>query len=134
MMRRTKSSGLLPIVRLTNYFYPEASEKVNALGFRPPVVEIYDQRVAATGSRTPPPDYEQLYQSMQLDHADGDSERVRKKYACQGLPPLLLTYVGLKLVASSLAEDSSALSDKEVRFSRDLYINGVEYIIRGLPR
>jgi hypothetical protein len=47
---------------------------------------------------------------------------------------VVIDVLGLKLIASSLAEDSSALSDKEVRFSRDLYINGVEYIIRGLPR
>ena len=41
---------------------------------------------------------------------------------------------GLKLIASALAEDLSALSSKEVGFSRDLYINGLEYILRGLPR
>ena len=37
------------------------------------------------------------------------------------------------MVASALAEDSSALSNREVGFSRDLYVNGVEYILRGLP-
>jgi len=41
---------------------------------------------------------------------------------------------GLKLVASALAEDTSAVSTKGIGFSRDLYINGVEYILRGLPR
>jgi len=40
---------------------------------------------------------------------------------------------GLKLVASALAEDSSAVTGKEVGFSKDLYVNGVEYILRGLP-
>ena len=42
--------------------------------------------------------------------------------------------IGLKLIASALSEDLSALSSKEVGFSRDLYVNGVEYILRGLPR
>lgn len=37
-------------------------------------------------------------------------------------------------MASALAEDTSALSNSEIGFSRDLYVNGVEYIIRGLPR
>lgn len=41
--------------------------------------------------------------------------------------------IGLKLIASALAEDLSALSSKEVGFSRDLYVNGVEYVLRGLP-
>jgi len=100
-----------------------------------PVMDVFDPRVSAAGrstgvsaqgSLTHPPDYEQLYQAMQMQSYDdnGGSERVRKKYACQGL----------KLVASALAEDTSALSPKEVNFSRDLYVNGVEYIIRGLPQ
>lgn len=37
------------------------------------------------------------------------------------------------MIASALAEDLSALSSKEVGFSRDLYVNGVEYVLRGLP-
>jgi hypothetical protein len=95
MLRRTKSSSLLPIVRLTNYFYPETAETVAVAGDFT-TVDVYAQRrVGSTGSAgagregslTPPPDYEQLYQAMQLDNFDGlHEERVRKKYACQGSP------------------------------------------------
>lgn len=128
MLRRTKSSSLLPLVR---YFYPETSEvKVEELGVR----EVYPHG-SLTGSLTPPPDYEQLYQSMQLDAIDVGEERVRRKYACQGSPPLQSCNdcLGLRLVASALAEDTSAISSNEVGFSKDLYVNGVEYILRGLP-
>jgi len=136
MLRRTKSSSLLPLVR---YFYgdsPDDSPKdlfpetPQATCTTRPVsissaVDVWNSRVTVTGnapsgSLTPPPDYEQLFQAMQLENND---DRVRKKYACQGL----------KLVASSLAEDSDALTGREVGFSRDLYIHGVEYILRGLP-
>jgi len=139
MLRRTKSSSLLPLVR---YFYgdsPEDSSKdmfpndttsqqstctTRSISISS-AVDVWNSRITASGnapsgSLTPPPDYEQLYQAMQLENHD---DRVRKKYACQGL----------KLVASSLAEDSDALSGREVGFSRDLYIHGVEYILRGLP-
>jgi hypothetical protein len=91
MLRRTKSSSLLPIVRLTNYFYPDTTGvdvKVEELGLRSDTVDVYSRSVSgrSTGSLTPPPDYEQLYQAMQLDsNFDGiGDERVRKKYACQG--------------------------------------------------
>jgi hypothetical protein len=85
MLRRTKSSSLLPIVR---YFYPESSE-IKDLDIRTRPTAMMDVRVVTSGSRTPPPDYEQLYQAMQLDHNENiEEERVRKKYACQGTPPL----------------------------------------------
>jgi hypothetical protein len=103
MLRRTKSSSLLPIVRLTNYFYPEAADdevKVTDLGLCSPtegvsagnVIDVLPQRSISyasnrtSGSLTPPPDYEQLYQALQLESSfDGlGEERVRKKYACQG--------------------------------------------------
>jgi len=45
--------------------------------------------------------------------------------------------VGLKLVASALAEEGSSIgsrSESDILFSKELYINGVEYILRGLPR
>ena len=128
MLRRTKSSSLLPLVK---YFYPDTSEvKVEELGVR----EVYPHG-SLTGSLTPPPDYEQLYQAMQLDAIDGGEERVRRKYACQGTQWLQSwnDCLGLRLVASALAEDTSAMSSKEVGFSKDLYVNGVEYILRGLP-
>jgi hypothetical protein len=151
MLRRTKSSSLLPIVRLTNYFYPESSGvegKVDDLGLSTTsatnpgaLMDIYPGRNGPTsssslGGLTPPPDYEQLYHALQLDNFDGTGDdRVRKKYACQGLNLTSKVLIaGLKLVASALAEDSSAISNKEVGFSRDLYVNGVEYILRGLPR
>ena len=125
MLRRTKSSSLLPLVR---YFYgdsPEDSSKdmfpndttsqqstctTRSISISS-AVDVWNSRITASGnapsgSLTPPPDYEQLYQAMQLENHD---DRVRKKYACQGL----------KLVASSLAEDSDALSGREVGFSRD---------------
>ena len=41
--------------------------------------------------------------------------------------------VGLKLVAAAIAEESSALNANDVSFSKDLYLNGTEYILRGLP-
>ena len=95
MLRRTKSSSLLPIVRLTNYFYPELSEEKELGMMATPVMDVFDPRVSAAGrstgvsaqgSLTHPPDYEQLYQAMQMQSYDdnGGSERVRKKYACQG--------------------------------------------------
>ena len=163
MLRRTKSSSLLPIVRLTNYFYPEDPKE-------PHLMEVYSHAAASGTSRgrppgtlTPPPDYEQLYQAMQLDTVN-ETDRVRKKYACQGtfLPPcsgvgpfhvesgaLCVLWcvscglrwnglsVGLKLVASALAEEGSSIgsrSESDILFSKELYINGVEYILRGLPR
>lgn len=80
MLRRTKSSSLLPIVR---YFYPDSTPNEVDLNTAP----LMDVRVLSSGTcRTPPPDYEQLYQAMQLDHsAEAEEERVRKKYACQGI-------------------------------------------------
>ena len=94
MLRRTESSSLLPIVRLTNYFYPETAEKVAVAGGDFTTVDVYAPRRVGSagsgreGSLTPPPDYEQLYQAMQLDGFDGlHEERVRKKYACQGPTP-----------------------------------------------
>jgi hypothetical protein len=151
MLRPKKSSNLLPIVRLTNYFYPETAEEADAgaLGLTstdaaPAGVSVDgpQPRCASsssnkTGSSTPPPEYDLLYQALQLgSNLDGfGEERVRKKYACQGSSYRFLYLVtGLKLVASAIAEDTSALSSKEIGFSRDLYINGVEYILRGLPR
>jgi hypothetical protein len=97
MLRRTKSSSLLPIVRLTNYFYP-TTDDVSATTT---TVDVYPTRRSVSaaanspggreGSLTPPPDYEQLYQAMQLDNFEGlQEERVRKKYACQGPPPPFL--------------------------------------------
>lgn len=50
-----------------------------------------------------------------------------------GILKIMTANEGLKLVASALAEDSSAVTGKEVGFSKDLYVNGVEYILRGLP-
>ena len=97
MLRRTKSSSLLPIVRLTNYFYPDTAASVEKPGFSATTttVDVYARRSVSGGSSasagregslTPPPDYEQLYQAMQLDNFEGlQEERVRKKYACQGL-------------------------------------------------
>ena len=82
MLRRTKSSSLLPIVRLTNYFYPEDKESSQVTS-----MEIYSTQAAHSarqGTLTPPPDYEQLYQAMQLDTLN-EEDRVRRKYACQGL-------------------------------------------------
>jgi hypothetical protein len=95
MLRRTKSSSLLPIVRLTNYFYPEPTAEKTGREFT--TVDVYARRSGGSagrsvergreGSLTPPPDYEQLYQAMQLDNFEGlQEERVRKKYACQGSP------------------------------------------------
>src|SRR5436305_3607105 len=93
MLRRTKSSSLLPIVRLTNYFYPDQTDvNVQELEIgassNSSSVEMYPsngRRDVSSGSTTPPPDYEQLYQAMQLDVLEGISEeRLRKKYACQG--------------------------------------------------
>jgi len=51
-------------------------------------MEVYSHAAAsgtsrAQGTLTPPPDYEQLYQAMQLDTVN-ETDRVRKKYACQG--------------------------------------------------
>jgi len=83
MLRRTKSSSLLPIVKLTNYFYPESpSLEMSETG----VMDIYQRRGASSGRLTPPPDYEQLYQAMQVENMTDPAaeERVRKKYACQG--------------------------------------------------
>lgn len=92
MLRRTKSSTLLPIGRLTNYFYPETPAvhvKEMGLTATAPVMEVYPRVASASssssGSLTPPLDYEQLYNAIQLDALDGnEDERVRKKYACQG--------------------------------------------------
>ena len=86
MLRRTKSSSLLPIVRLTNYFYPEnTGRKELELSAGTDVYPTTTRRVG-NGSSTPPPDYEQLYQAMQLEKLEGlEEERVRKKYACQGI-------------------------------------------------
>jgi hypothetical protein len=135
MLRRTKSSSLLPIVRLTNYFYPENTEG-KELGLTTEM-EVYPStsRRVGGGSSTPL-DCEQLYRAMKLESFERiEDERVRKKYACQGTQlPRHGLMTGLKLIASALAEDMSALSSKEVGFSRDLYVNGVEYILRGLPR
>jgi hypothetical protein len=80
MLRRTKSSSLLPIVR---YFYPDSTPTEVDLNTAP----LMDVRVLSSGTcRTPPPEYERLYQAMQLDHsAEAEEERVRKKYACQGI-------------------------------------------------
>ena len=89
MLRRTKSSSLLPIVRLTNYFYPETADKTAASEFTN--ADTYAQGPTGNsrqGSLTPPPDYEQLFQAIQSHNFDGlREERVRKKYACQGRPP-----------------------------------------------
>ena len=81
MLRRTKSSSLLPIVRLTNYFYPEDKDSAQVTS-----MEVYSTQPAHSGRQgalTPPPDYEQLYQAMQLDTLN-EEDRVRRKYACQG--------------------------------------------------
>ena len=162
MLRRTKSSSLLPILRLTNYFYPDGKQSIDETimttpspqssspifnPYSPPsrnssVSSRHSSSSASSNGRSHaassvstnvgsrelslPPDYEQLYSAMQLDVAFDttvEEERVRRKYACQGL----------KLVASALAEDSGALSRKELSLSKDLYLNGVEYILRGLP-
>jgi hypothetical protein len=91
MLRRTKSSSLLPIVR---YFYPEP--EIRDLDIGTPRTAMMDVRV---GSRTPPPHYEQLYQAMQLDHHENiEEERVRKKYACHGTP--LLVYIPMRFEIS----------------------------------
>ena len=89
MLRRTKSSSLLPIVRLTNYFYPDSTgtDHVKELGLSmtntPDGGEM--QVYPGPGSSTPPPDYEQLYLAIQRGTFEGiEDERVRKKYACQG--------------------------------------------------
>jgi hypothetical protein len=134
MLRRTQSSGLLPIVRLTNYFYPDEKPPSDILtppssqSSSPQILSAVPSRSSSLSRQsTPalPPDYEQLYSAMQLGEFDvvGEEERVRRKYACQGL----------KLVASALAEDSTAVGRNELSLSRDLYVNGVEYILRGLP-
>jgi len=136
MLRRTQSSSLLPIVRLTNYFYPDEKSGVltpPSSGISSPLLDSSGRSNSSSvssrkSSLTPalPPDYEQLYSAMQIEggyDVAGEEERVRRKYACQGL----------KLVASALAEDSSAMGKNELCLSRDLYINGVEYILRGLP-
>jgi len=162
MLRRTKSSSLLPIVRLTNFFYPDGKQSTDETimtapssqsssplfdPYAPPsrnssVSSHHSSSSAGStvrgqaassvstnvGSRelSLHPSYEQLYSAMQLDvafDASVEEERVRRKYACQGL----------KLVASALAEDSGALSRKELSLCKDLYLNGVEYILRGLP-
>jgi hypothetical protein len=79
MLRRTKSSSLIPIVRLTNYFYPENKELELTSE-----IEVYPRRVGSGGSN--PPDCEQLYRAMKLESFERmEEERVRKKYACQGL-------------------------------------------------
>jgi hypothetical protein len=50
------------------------------------VVDVYPRRTS--GRLTPPPDYEQLYEAMQMETmSDVAEERVRKKYACQGIVP-----------------------------------------------
>jgi len=95
MLRRTKSSSLLPIGRLANYFYPETPAvdvKEMGLAATAPGMEVYPRVASASssssGSLTPPLDYEQLYNAIQLDTSDGnEDERVRKKYACQGKTP-----------------------------------------------
>jgi len=88
MLRRTKSSSLLPIVRLTNYFYPDAGKE----GIE--VMDLEGNR-RGSGSLTPPPDYEQLYEAMQVQGYEGiEEERVRKKYACQGRTPILEVRLG----------------------------------------
>ena len=89
MLRRTKSSSLLPIVKLTNYFYPETTAvgnlDVDKDLTESRVLDVYPRRVGS-GSLTPPPDYDQLYQAMQVESmAEHDEDRVRKKYACQGI-------------------------------------------------
>ena len=101
-------------------------------------MEVYPSTTRRVGSGSSTPlDCEQLYRAMRLESFERfEEERVRKKYACQGkylntVMGELMT--GLKLIASALAEDLSALSSKEVGFSRDLYVNGVEYVLRGLP-
>ena len=82
MLRRTKSSSLLPIIRLTNYFYPENNE-VKELELTSEI-EVYPRRVGSGGST--PPDCEQLYRAMKLESFERmEEERVRKKYACQGI-------------------------------------------------
>src|SRR5579859_7017953 len=86
MLRRTKSSSLLPIVRLTNYFYPEDKDSAQVTS-----MEVYSTQAAHSGRQgalTPPPDYEQLYQAMQLDTLN-EEDRVRRKYACQGVSLVL---------------------------------------------
>lgn len=81
MLRRTKSSNLLPIVKLTNYFYPEPTTSVE--DSENGVMDVYPRR--SSGRLTPPPDYEQLFQAMQVESmSEAAEERVRKKYACQG--------------------------------------------------
>ena len=97
MLRRTKSSSLLPIVRLTNYFYPEDTTTSNSTTKdTTQLMEVYStthhhsRGDGARGTVTPPPDYEQLYQAMQFDTmVTEEGDRVRKKYACQGNPPYI---------------------------------------------
>jgi hypothetical protein len=41
---------------------------------------------------------------------------------------------GLKLIAASFGVDASALMGRDVELSREVYINGLEYVVRGYPR
>ena len=88
MLRRTKSSSLLPLVKLTNYFYPESPSVTGTGGLRlraSGTASGVVPRDEVRGSLTSPPDYEALYQAMQVEKFDDSgNERVRKKYACQG--------------------------------------------------
>ena len=84
MLRRTKSSSLLPIVRLTNYFYPENTE-VKELELTNGM-EVYPSTAKRVGSGGSTPDCEQIYRAMRLESFERiEDERIRKKYACQGI-------------------------------------------------
>lgn len=49
-------------------------------------MEVYPSTARRAGSGGSTPDYEQIYRAMRLESFERiEEERIRKKYACQGI-------------------------------------------------